>query len=412
MNFKKSLVLIALIFAGECVFILPFLISRIFRPSFLKVFEINNFELGTAFSVYGGIAMISYFAGGPLADRFSPKKLMSFSLLITALGGILMYTYPSNKVLTILYGFWGLTTIFLFWAAFIKTTRLIGGDHGQGRSFGAVDAGRGLLAATLASFSVVIFNSFLPENIELATRNDFSQALKVIILLFSALTAFSAFIVWILVPNFDNENIPQDMLSFGGMRQVVKKKSVWMQALVVLCSYVGYKCTDDFSLYASEVLNYNDVDAAKVATLTFWIRPFAAIIAGYLGDRFSHSKMVKYGFWILIISSILLSSGVLDPSWGTTAVLTIAICSIGIYGLRGLYFALFKETNVPLLHTGSAVGFISLIGYTPDVFMGPVMGYVLDRSPGITGHQHLFAILLLFGLIGLLATFQLKKKIQ
>ncbi len=29
----------------------------------------------------------------------------------------------------------------------------------------------------------------------------------------------------------------------------------------------------------------------------------------------------------------------------------------------------------------------ALIGYTPEVFMGPLMGFLLDRTPGAIGHH-------------------------
>ncbi|MEM6471673.1 MAG: hypothetical protein AAF802_19085, partial [Planctomycetota bacterium] len=48
---------------------------------------------------------------------------------------------------------------------------------------------------------------------------------------------------------------------------------------------------------------------------------------------------------------------------------------------------------------------VSAIGFTPDVFLGPAMGWLLDRSPGETGHQHLFAMLSLFALVGCVAAY-------
>jgi len=88
--------------------------------------------------------------------------------------------------------------------------------------------------------------------------------------------------------------------------------------------------------------------------------------------------------------------------------MSIAIGSLGIYGLRGLYFALFKENEVSLKHTGVAVGLISVIGYSPDVFFGPLMGWLLDHNPGQTGHQHLFMMVAAFGIIGLFASSRIK----
>jgi sugar phosphate permease len=104
---------LALIVAGESVFFLPFVIARVFRPTMLEVFGLTNLQLGTAMSVYGVIAMISYFPGGPLADRFPARKLISIALVATALGGIVLSLVPSLTVLKVLFGWWGVTTILL-----------------------------------------------------------------------------------------------------------------------------------------------------------------------------------------------------------------------------------------------------------------------------------------------------------
>jgi len=66
-----------------------------------------------------------------------------------------------------------------------------------------------------------------------------------------------------------------------------------------------------------------------------------------------------------------------------------------------------------LVLTGTAVGLISLIGYTPDIFAGPAMGFLLENSPGEVGHQHVFWMLALFSFIGGIAAlyyYQLYRK--
>src|SRR6056297_1979366 len=146
-----------LIIAGEVVFFLPFVLPRVFRPTLLDVFEITNFELGIAFSIYGVVAMIAYAPSGPLADRFLPRTLMAIALAGTSLGGFIATTLPSLDGLKALYGFWGLTTILLFWAPLIRATRHWGGQELPGRAFGLLDGGRGLIAALIASLSVYLF---------------------------------------------------------------------------------------------------------------------------------------------------------------------------------------------------------------------------------------------------------------
>jgi len=62
-----------------------------------------------------------------------------------------------------------------------------------------------------------------------------------------------------------------------------------------------------------------------------------------------------------------------------------------------------EKGQIPLVLTGTAVGLISLVGYTPDIFIGPIIGYFLDESPGAVGHQQVFWMLAIFSFVGGLA---------
>src|ERR1700751_1538744 len=108
---SRAAVLTALVAAGEGIFILPFTIPRIFRPAFLDVFGLTNLQLGTAFSLYGAVATLAYFSGGPLADCYPARRLMTAALVATALGGIVLAAVPPAGTLTLLYGFWGFCTL-------------------------------------------------------------------------------------------------------------------------------------------------------------------------------------------------------------------------------------------------------------------------------------------------------------
>ena len=216
--------------------------------------------------------------------------------------------------------------------------------------------------------------------------------------------------IWLLFPKKETSGISQPQLSLKGMLSATKRRSIWYQALILLCAYVGYKCTDDFSLYASDAFLFDDIKSAYIGTVSFWVRPAAAILAGLLGDRLGHSRVTFYSFLVLTIGSLVIASGIIEAHMITWIILNIAVMSLGIYGLRGLYYALFRESKIPLSITGSAIGFISVVGYTPDIFMGPLMGLLLDNHPGELGHQYLFLVLGAFGLIGLLASYALRKQ--
>src|SRR3546814_408587 len=88
-------------------------------------------------------------------------------------------------------------------------------------------------------------------------------------------------------------------------------------------------------------------------------------------------------------------------------VILLAATSLGIYGVRGIYFSVMNEMRLPLAITGSAVGLVSVIGFTPDIFAGPAIGALLDRDPGAVGHHHVFLMMAAFALIGLIASLTL-----
>jgi MFS family permease len=51
--------------------------------------------------------------------------------------------------------------------------------------------------------------------------------------------------------------------------------------------------------------------------------------------------------------------------------------------------------------TGTATGLISLVAYTPDVFMPALAGHLLDRyAAGGVGYRYFFLIMALFAVSG------------
>ena len=403
---QQAVFMFALMLTAESIFALPFLIARVFRPTLLDVFNISNFELGTAFSMYGIVAMLSYFPGGPLADRFSARGLITVALLVTAAGGLYYATAPGLQALKLLYAFWGLSTVLLYWAALIRATRLWGGSDHQGRAFGILDGGRGLIAALLATVTVAIFAALLPEDVDSASLEQRAEALKQIILIFTGTTVLAAALAWISIPR---ESAPaetgQDSAApWRAVQTVLKNPAVWLQGMIVVTAYAGFKGMDDLSLLARDVYAFDDVEAASVGTISFWVRPVAALAAGLIGDKVGGVRTIGACFALLLGLDLAVALGALEPTATWMLFAMVVAISAAVFGLRGLYFAIFSQAGVPAALTGTAVGMVSLVGYTPDIFMGPLNGYLTDTYPGALGHQYFFGALAGFAALGLLCT--------
>jgi nitrate/nitrite transporter NarK len=404
---QNWLYLLLLILAGEAVFILPFVLKRVFRATVLDVFEVTNLELGTLNAVYGIVAFVSYLFGGPLADKYSPRKLIGFALWATALGGLIMASYPSLLILRILYGYWGFTTIFLFWAPMIKATRVWGGKTSQGKAFGFLDGGRGLFGALFGALGVLIFSLFIVGNIEEAILIDRKEAFKYVILISSGIVALIGVLVWFFMksPDENDKEILIEKISISQITNVLKIPAVWLLMIIILCAYVGYKTTDVFSLYAREIMLFDEVKSAQIGTFLLFIRPVIGITIGFLADRSKTTVWLMISFIISIFGALLFASGIINPSTTTLFFIGILITATGVYAARALYFAAMQEGHIPLVLTGTAVGMMSLVGFTPDIFADLLSGYLLDNAPGETGHQYVFMMLAVFSFIGLIASF-------
>ena len=405
-----------LILAGESVFIIPFVLARVFRPTVLDTFQLTNVELGLCFSVYGFVALLSYVFGGPLADKYPPRKLIAIALWMTALGGLIYATFPGFTVLTILYGYWGFTTIFLFWAPMIKATRVWGGDTSQGKAFGLLDGGRGLVGALFSTLGIYIFSVFMTSEIADHTIAESRDAFQYVILYSSGIVVLVGFLVWFFM-KLDSKiekSIILERITISQMKQVLKLPAVWLLMVIILCAYVGYKITDVFSLYARDVMGFDQFESAQVGTFLLYIRPVIGVLIGILADRSKTTLWLLLSFIITFTGSLLFATGIIDTSESVLFFISILVVATGVYASRSLYFAVMKQGRIPLVLTGTAVGLISLVGFTPDIFAGPAMGYLLDRSPGAVGHQHVFWMLSMFSLIGGIAAwyyFRLYRKV-
>lgn len=394
--------LFGLIIAGEAAFTLRYSSLRVMENTALGVFGLTDLQLGYAKSTYGILQMLSFIPGGLLADRYSARRLLSLSLIVTSIGGVYYATIPSLAGLCVLFAFFGITNEMLLWSALIRAAREWGGEHRQGEAYGLLDGGRGLLGALMITAAVFLFAWVMGDE---ATRTDLDRrrAVQSVIWFYTAITFSAGLAVWLLVPDAsDDGHHNRDLGEKPGTHlwKVLKMPTVWVQALIIICAYVCFRIVDYYTRFAAQGFGLDEVRAANMAAVALWVRPFAAVAAGFLGDRFCSSKMIAVCFLITCggyISFITSTPGAAPES--ILYINVVATCA-GIFGLRGLYHALFAEGKVPKLYTGTAVGFVSLVGFTPDMFVPIVVGHILGEDPGFLEFRHVFWLAFCFAAAG------------
>jgi MFS family permease len=280
-----------------------------------------------------------------------------------------------------------------------RQQRFYPGLHGQPPLHPRLFTGRGAAAAIIGTIGLYVFSLSATDDSVVAYAHSF----QLVILITAFAVALIAAMVFYFIPEEGIESKKSTSPSLKDVLEVGLMPAVWLQAVIIICAYVAYKTTDDISLYANEVLMYNDVQSAGVATMAFWMRPVFAILAGYFADRWSGAQISIISFIALLVTGLLIASGIFESIIAVNLVVLLSTL-VGVYAIRGIYFALMHDATIPIHATGTAVGIMSVIGFLPDVFMGPLMGWLLDGNPGSLGHQYVFLVMALFALVGLLAS--------
>ena len=183
-------------------------------------------------------------------------------------------------------------------------------------------------------------------------------------------------------------------------------------SLVILATNWGMWGTIYFTPYATTIYDLGDVWGGAIGNAKYWLAAIAAISAGFVADRIGTAKAVV-GLFILMVSGFLLFA-VVPGAPGLVPMLLIngTLLATAVFALRGIYYALLEQGGVPIALTGTAVGMVSIIGYTPDVLAPLVSGLVLDAWPGTEGFQILFLLIGSICLFGLFASVLIYRKLQ
>jgi len=387
--------------AGGAIYPLLYLRQN-FEMTLISTLGISLTELNVAHSILGAAFVLSYVPSGWLADRFSPRTLLTFSVTMTGVVGFWYASIPAPEWINVIYGLWGLTTGLTFWAALIKGCSLLAPDDQQARFFGLLEGGRGLFEALLATIAVGWFAYAISS---LGALDE--GAMVQVIYFYSTVCLLIGALLWFVLNESSQaatevgaspaESSPvtfketvRDLLS------LVLNLRVWLVALCILTGYQVFWATYTYSAFLQTQFGLDAVAVAALTTVRLWMRPVGALLMGFIGDRFHPVRSL--GIAILLAGFSLIALLILPAdSPFTLLYFAVATSSIVIYGVRGIYWASFNTARIEPRRAGLAIGLISMIGYTPDIYMPLVNTYLIDTYGDAVGFQ------LYFGGVGLTA---------
>jgi MFS family permease len=395
---KKNLFrLLLLTFSGSIIYGLPYF-RLYYYDAYQATYHLSNVQIGSLGSAYGLFGLFSYLLGGVLADRFSAKKLLVFSLVGTGLGGFIHLCYPSYLAILLVYGLWGVTSLLTFWPALIKEIRLQGSANEQGRVYGIFEGGRGVVNAVHLAAATALF-AYLQAKVNGA------MGIRGVLILYSVVTVLAGFIILVAIKDTRLLGEGSPRFTWRALVRVLRMPAVWLITALLCCSYTFNMSYFYFTPYATKVFGTTAVLAAVLTVLAQYCRPVASAGAGFLSDRLGKANLLMGGFSVMALGTFAVT---LIPGSAAMVPMLIAACIliyVAMYSNYGLFYALLEEGSVPIECSGLAIGLISTLGYLPEVLCPITAGKLLDKYPGAAGYRIYFIIMIVMAVAGTILAF-------
>ncbi len=406
---KKWISFGTLMLGAGTIYKLGFLKDAFYVPM-QEFMGLSHTQIGTAMSIAGLISTFGFLASIYLTDRVSKKIMIPLSLISICLCGVWLSTFPAYGVFLLIYCLLAVCADMLYWPTMLKTVRLLGNEDEQGRMFGIMEAGRGLMDTIVAFSALGIFSAF--------GSNAFG--LKMAILFYSVVPGVIGVILYFLLepdqnvskPSESEKNVSANKQAWEGVVRALKNKNIWLVSFNVFFVYSVYCGLTYFIPFLEEIYALPVAMVGVYGIINqYGLKMLGGPVGGYITDKVLRSATRYLQIAFAIVAVILVIFTIL-PHQSMGIILGMAISltiSAFVYSMRAIFFAPMDEVDVPREITGSAMSLGSFIGYLPGAFMYAVYGGILDNFSGIAGYRIVFAVMAVFAAGGiLLSTYILK----
>ncbi|MBS7253594.1 MFS transporter [Flavobacterium branchiicola] len=402
---KRYIQFILIVLAAGAIYPLIYLRTN-YQETILSVFNIGLDDLNIIYTVLGFVFILGYFPSGILSDKFSAKYLLVFSLFGTAIGGFWFAQIPSYTSVIGIFCLWGVFSVFTFWGAHMKLVKLLSTPAEEGRFFGFLDGGRGVVEAILASAALFMFSHVLEKGETLA---DKTVALQNVIYMYASVLLVAGILIALFVENdtakskkdvvtmIKNEADNKKGFDFKDVSLVVKNKFVYLMGAIIFCSYAVTWVVYYYGGFMEKNLKINPVTVSTIMVIVLWMRPVGGILGGFLADKLGKSLTLVFALSGAVITLFTVAFLPVTANFNIYYILII-LGGTFVYAIRGTYWSLLGDSRIDDKIMGTAVGFISLLGYLPDIFIPYFSTLIFNKFGPEGGYNAYFIISAILGI--------------
>ncbi|MGX7059621.1 MFS transporter [Vagococcus humatus] len=408
---KKWFTLGILILAGGTVFKLSSLKDAFYIPM-QEYFGLSHTEIGAALSVYAIVQTIGYAFSIYISDRFSKRILIPTGLIGVGVIGLYLATFPSYYGILASWGGMALFAEVIFWPVLVKAVRLLGDSDEQGRMFGFLEAGRGVVDTVVAFSALTLF-------VKLGSGAFGFRAA----ILFFAITAIVVGIITYffveddapVIDEVSGEEVNKKKLAMAGAKQAIKIPELWIASFMIFAVYSVYAGLTYFIPFLKDIYGMPVALVGAYGIINqYGLKMVGGPVGGMLADKKfkSSTKYLRFTFLlagIAMIGFLMLPHDTMNIYLGMTC--TLLFGSI-IFSQRAIFFAPIDEIKIPKEISGAAVSVACLVGYSPSMFAFTLYGSILDNFPGLTGYRYVFMVMSGFAFVGFFISSYLLRRIN
>jgi MFS family permease len=365
-----------------------------YQETLLAVFNMTLPQLNLIYSFLGMAYVIGYFPSGLLADRFSAKKLLSISLFGTAAGGFWFAMTPPYGNVVVIFCIWGFFSVFTFWSSHMKLVKLLSTKEDEGRFFGILDGGRGVVEAALASIAVAIFAKILGSSEAVADKR---AAMVAVIYMYTIALLITGILITIFVK--DDKKLKQaanveapakEKFQIKDIGLALKNKFVFIMGGIIFMSYATYWTVYYYGGFLESNIKVDPVSVGTIMTIVLWMRPVGGILGGIIADK--AGKTIALGGALIGALVCLVIMSLLPPQTARAAFyVLVVLAGIFVYAIRGTYWSLIGECKINDKIIGVTIGIVSFVGYLPDIVL-PLFNSFLFKTFGDNGGYNAYFI--------------------
>lgn len=401
----KRIITFIVLMAGASISMKLSSIKDAFYVPMMEIFDMNNAQFGATRSIYGIVQMIGYIPAMFIADKFSKKIMIPFSMFALAAVGFYFGTIPTYTGLLLVYALLAIFGEMTYWPIMLKAVRLLGNKNEQGRLFGFLEGGRGIVDILISFFAILIFSHF----------GNQVTGLKSAIYFYSfALIAIGIISYFLLDHDIIEKKDEKTMKHvFLGIKDELKSKELWMLAFTVHFIWITYAGLTSFIPFLKDIYALPIALVGVYGILNqYALKLVGGPTAGILADKVFKSplKTMKIAFWGAIVGLIILMVVPHSGSFYVGMALTLGMGSF-IFMLRALAFSPMEELKIPKERAGSAMALVCLVGYSANIYAYVMYGKIIDKFSGIQGYNYVFIVMIIAISISLLLARQTQKSI-